>query len=198
MMRKILPLILAISVALGVHAAAAEPEENQEGFPPGFAQEMPREGSENRSGDNGGGMPPQGRREERAMPQGAPEMPQRDTALPEGQPQEENHAGQAMPVRPEDNKQSGEVQPGQTAENNSENNQESREQLDEAAAEPENEQRPDGFGEGNEFPNRDRRGEEQQEAGFFGFVKSYATPIFSVFLLAVAFVFVVLYKRREY
>ena len=40
--------------------------------------------------------------------------------------------------------------------------------------------------------------EVQQPTGFLGFVKTYSTPITSVFLLIFAYIFVIFYKRKNY
>ena len=40
--------------------------------------------------------------------------------------------------------------------------------------------------------------EVQQPAGFLGFVKTYSTPITSVVLLGLAFIFVIFYRRKNY
>ena len=39
---------------------------------------------------------------------------------------------------------------------------------------------------------------EEQPMGFLGFVKTYSTPITSVVLLGLAFIFVIFYKRKNY
>ena len=38
----------------------------------------------------------------------------------------------------------------------------------------------------------------EKETGFLGFIKTYSTPITSVFLLILAFIFVIFYKRKNY
>ena len=40
--------------------------------------------------------------------------------------------------------------------------------------------------------------QEEEPEGFLGFVKTYSTPIASVILLGLAFIFVVFYKRKNY
>lgn len=40
--------------------------------------------------------------------------------------------------------------------------------------------------------------QEEQPKGFLGFVKTYSTPITSVILLALAFIFVIFYRRKNY
>ena len=48
------------------------------------------------------------------------------------------------------------------------------------------------------FSGNMQTSQTEQEMGFLGFVKTYFTPITSVILLALAFVFVLLYKRKRY
>ena len=40
--------------------------------------------------------------------------------------------------------------------------------------------------------------QEEQPKGFLGFVKTYSTPITSVVLLGLAFIFVIFYRRKNY
>ena len=54
---------------------------------------------------------------------------------------------------------------------------------------------PDDFG--NEI-NREQQNISSEPLGFFGFVKAYSTPIISLVMLAGAFAFVLLYKRKNY
>ena len=59
-------------------------------------------------------------------------------------------------------------------------------------------QMPGGMG---GFPgNMQNQGQPQEEQpmGFLGFVKTYSTPITSVVLLGLAFVFVIFYRRKNY
>lgn len=40
--------------------------------------------------------------------------------------------------------------------------------------------------------------QEQQTTGFLGFIENYFTPVISVILLILAFIFVIFYKKRQY
>ena len=42
------------------------------------------------------------------------------------------------------------------------------------------------------------QGQQEVPEGFLGFIKTYATPITSVIFLALAFIFVIFYKRKNY
>ena len=57
---------------------------------------------------------------------------------------------------------------------------------------------PEGMGEffGNMQSSQNTAAE--QPTGFLGFVKTYSTPITSVVLLGLAFIFVIFYKRKNY
>ena len=61
------------------------------------------------------------------------------------------------------------------------------------------EKMPEGMG---SFPgniqNPNQNTKTEQEIGFWGFVKAYSTPITSVILLALAFIFVIFYRRKNY
>ena len=46
--------------------------------------------------------------------------------------------------------------------------------------------------------NFGERNQEEVPAGFRGFVKTYSTPIISLILLGLAFIFVIFYKRKNY
>lgn len=46
--------------------------------------------------------------------------------------------------------------------------------------------------------NFNEQTQEEQPVGFWGFVKTNSTPITSVILLALAFIFVIFYRRKNY
>ena len=51
------------------------------------------------------------------------------------------------------------------------------------------------------FPGNMQSGQDtatEQSTGFLGFVKTYSTPITSVVLLGLAFIFVIFYRRKNY
>ena len=53
----------------------------------------------------------------------------------------------------------------------------------------------------NGFPGNMQSGQNtaaEQPTGFLGFVKTYSTPITSVVLLGLAFIFVIFYRRKNY
>lgn len=58
---------------------------------------------------------------------------------------------------------------------------------------------PEGMGgfRGN-MQNNSERTTEAEPLTFWGFVKTYSTPITSVILLALAFIFVIFYRRKNY
>lgn len=56
---------------------------------------------------------------------------------------------------------------------------------------------PEGGFDGN-VQNSTQSTQPEQEKGFIGFVKNYSTPVISVILLILAYVFVFFYKRKSY
>ncbi len=49
-----------------------------------------------------------------------------------------------------------------------------------------------------DMQNTNQETQEETPKGFWGFVKTYSTPVISVILLGLAFIFVVFYKRKNY
>ena len=127
-------------------------------------------------------VPPEG------MPQGAPpnmpewmprgEMPQgAPPNMPEGMPQGEMPRGEMPQGAPPE--MQGEMPQGVVAEEVPAQNGEVPMQMP--------------------WGNRDMQNTETvQETGIKGFLKTYATPVISVILLILAFIFVVFYKRKRY
>lgn len=94
--------------------------------------------------------------------------------------------------------------------NNDENNSEITTPETEGNTSAENPQMPNGNPQlGGQMPGgmggfpgnmQNFNGQTQEDApkGFLGFVKTYSTPITSVILLGLAFVFVIFYRRKNY
>jgi len=55
-----------------------------------------------------------------------------------------------------------------------------------------------GMGATTDVQNNDQGIQTEQETDFFGFVKTYSTPVASVILLVLAFIFVIFYRRKNY
>ena len=72
------------------------------------------------------------------------------------------------------------------------------EQMPQNAKElPQFEGRMQGGFHGN-MQNNNQQTKEAEPMTFWGFVKTYSTPITSVILLALAFIFVIFYRRKNY
>ena len=189
MIKKVLPIILCLIFVFGISVSAANtqgdtPTENSQ-----TTEEMPNCQERPQGGGRGNmGMPPN-------MPSGEapPELPEGMTPpeMPNGEmPPQMN--GQA---NAENQQQSGQSSSGSNAENGT---------ASEENANPDRIQR----GEGNmggfrgEMPpgmtEQEQSTEEKAENKILTFVKTYSTPIISVVLLALAFVFVIFYKRKTY
>ena len=174
MIKKILPIILCLCLLFSISAMAANTNDNN--VPAKSSQEMPMQGGERPQGGNRGGQMPQG---EFTPPQNnmtnndESTAPQENNAL-------ENENTQAANNNPENNTQKPNESPEQNGQQNG--------------------QFPGGMQGGfpGEMQNGNQTTEAQQSTGFIGFVKTYSTPITSVILLALAFVFVLFYKKRSY
>ena len=145
---------------------------------------------ETQQGGGRGGMPPMGE-----MPQGE-FTPSEDFTPPEGFTPPQN-AGEFTP--PESSKNSAEAVTPPANENVTTENQQTQENGTESNQTPGRNQQFGGMG---GFPSnmQNFNGQTQEDApkGFLGFVKTYSTPITSVVLLGLAFIFVIFYRRKNY
>lgn len=175
-----------------------------------------------RQGRERSGMPPRGEMPsgDFAPPEGftPPEgefMPPKDFAPPEGEfmPPEEFSPAEGDVMPPQD---SGELMPPQSDENNNaetaapetdtgvaEENQKSTENNEKSEQtqnrnSPFGGRMPDGMGGFSGNMQNSQNTAAEQPTGFFGFVKTYSTPITSVVLLGLAFIFVIFYRRKNY
>lgn len=155
---------------------------------PAVSEEMPMQGGGRQGGGRGGMGMPRGD----AMPNG--EAP---PAMPEG----EMPTGEMTP--PQDNG-NAEIENGQqTQPSNSENKQDT---TTDTTNENSNRMQRGGMGGGMGGMNGGMPGNTQNtenaetvsQGGILDFIKTYSTPITSVILLALAFVFVIFYKRKTY
>ena len=173
MVKKILICGMCLMLSLGVSVSAAN--EMPQGSPPSN-MEMPQ------------GTPPEGME----LPEGV-EPPEDMQGFPGGE------QGQ----RPQGNTEDTQTKNGQPTDETGENAQQpqgqdgnqQQEQNAEAMTPPNMDfgggNMPGGFG-------RNNTQVETEPMTFMGFVKEYQTPIISVVLLLLAFVFIKLYKRKNY
>ena len=124
------------------------------------------------------------------------QMPQGEFTPPEGFTPPQN-AGEFAP--PESSKNNAEAVTPPANENVTTENQQTQENGTESNQTPGRNQQFGGMG---GFPGnmQNFNGQTQEDApkGFLGFVKTYSTPITSVVLLGLAFIFVIFYRRKNY
>lgn len=202
MPKKIIPIVLSLCLIFGVTSYAENEDAVNESENPPIAREMPEQGEkptdmrqapqegntpERPQGENRGGQAPRGdftppRQNETSNTAEKPNMPQ----------QSENNQNVTAPS--ENNAEKQKNTDAASGENDAQN------ALENAPGEngenaPFPGDMPDGF---PDDARNTQNAESEQTAGFIGFVKTYSTPITSVFLLIAAYVFVILYKRRNY
>ena len=222
MLKKVIPIILLLCIGLSVCIMAEDtvnetvPEVSQEthergsrgrrgmpamedmqgrGTPPSMPNGEPSgnftppEGGF-RSPENSGNFTPPENSGEFTPPQNSGEFtpPQNSGGFTPPQSNESNNAGTTVPKADE----------GVTEENSQ--IPESGEKSGQApnGRSPFGEQMPEGMG---GFFGNMQNGQNtaaKQPTGFLGFVKTYSTPITSVVLLGLAYLFVIFYKRKHY
>lgn len=211
MLKKIIWAVLSLCLLFGI-SAMAENTVNQD-IVPAASSEVPAKGgfdpSQMPQGDFDPSKMPQGGFDSSKMPRGdfdPSKMPQGGfdpSQMPEGSFMPPSGNGTMADNIPNAPKDSG------TENGKSQKPEEGAQTNDENASDLEIGNRTDddksAFGgglPGDSFPGTMQDGvpntEEEQQIDFFGFVRTYATPITSVILLALAYLFVFLYKRKHY
>lgn len=194
MKKKILIIsVFCLAMCMGVFAA-----ENPEtaGAETDTAKTQIQEGETKREGMRGGGemrgMPPKGDENGGGFRERGGEEPPRTQ---ENQQSGNNENSESVP------KSDGGQNSGMTANENkitADGTEETSENGgEESFGERPQMNEPRGF-EGENMQTRPNNANLQQEKSFWETVKEYSAPILSVVLLALAFVFVKLYKRRMY
>lgn len=197
MLKKVIPVVISLCLICSIGGMAAPTSAGNSETIPEVAEQIPQ-------GDRGNmGTLPSGGMQNRGTP---PQMPNGEMP-PAGISRGQRPAGEVTPPQ-----NAEEVTPPQgdfaVPQNNDANAAaEATPSPIDGNAEAENSQMPSGdspFGgrmpEG--FPgamqNSSAQSTETQPTGFLGFVKTYSTPITSVVLLGLAFIFVVFYRRKNY
>lgn len=183
MIKKILPVILCLCLVFGISAMAVNSTDSTGTDTPAVTEEMPMPGGGGMRGGRGGRGGPQG---ESAESREMPAMP--DGGMPRGERMAPDNGGNT------ENKNVQQTQPA------------SEENVSGEATDTTNEntnrmQRGGMGGQGGMQGNTQsisETSEAQSQGGILGFVKTYSTPILSVILLILAFVFVAFYKRKSY
>jgi len=190
MLKKITPIVLSLCLILGI-SVTAENTSGNENIPSTSSERSMR-------GDFDPSRMPQGNFDPSRMPQGnfnPSNMPEGFTS-PEGDftpPQSNESSNTETNVTPTNENEDVTEDNPQTFENGNESDKMQN------GNSPFGGQMPGGMGgfPGN-MQNAQNVATEEQSTGLWGFVKTYSTPITSVVLLALAFVFVLFYKRKNY
>ncbi len=190
MVKKILICSICLMLLLGVSVSAQR--EMPQGNPPSN-MEIPQ------------GNPPSGMQRPQGTPPEGMELPE-GAEPPQGMPEDrEVFSGGEQGQRPQGNTDNTQLDAGQPTNEAGENaNQPQGQDVNGEVPQNQNGNQmtpPDmDFGVGN-MPSgfgKNNTPIDAEQVTFMGFVKEYQTPIISVVLLLLAFVFVKLYKRKNY
>ena len=199
MLKKVIPIVILLCLIFSISVIAQNEMPTSEDTVTEVSEQMPQGAEEQPRGVRGNmGTLPSGDMQGRTPP-----------TMPNGKiPREGMNRGQ---------KPSGEITPPQNAEVDSavnvpqstpaaketaENTTSTDEQNNHDTEEnPQFEGRKPGGMQGG-FPgnmqNNNQQAKDAEPMTFWGFVKTYSTPIASVILLALAFIFVIFYRRKNY
>lgn len=201
MLKKVIPIVVTLCLIFGVSAMAENTNAVTDGSVAETSQQMPQ-GERMQGGRGNMRTPPSGAMQGRTppnMPNG--EMPQGEFTPPKGFTPPQN-AGEFAPS--ESSKNNAEAVTPPANENVTTQNKQTQENGTQSNQTPGRNQQfggqmPGGMG---GFPGnmQNFNGQTQKDApkGFLGFVKTYSTPITSVVLLGLAFIFVIFYRRKNY
>ena len=210
MLKKVIPIVVVLCLIFGISAMAENINAVTDGSVAESPQQMPQ-GERPQGGRGNMGMPPGGDMQDRTppnMPNG--EMPQGDFAPPEeftppdGEFTPPQNAGEFTQSQSTESNKTEETTTPQADTAVTEENQQSPENSEESGQtqienSPFGGETPEGMG---GFPGNmqsfNGQTQEEQLKGFLGFVKTYSTPITSVVLLGLAFIFVIFYRRKNY
>lgn len=215
MLKKLISMVLSICLVLSVNALAVETATDEN--IPSASREMPQGGEGRRrtppSMPNGefdpSQMPQRGEFDPSKMPQRGEfdpsKMPERGEFDPSKIPQENNNGTKPQGNAPADRTapaDNGAQAPSPQTNINPDN--EAGDTVGEVPADGEGQPQfggrfPGGMGGFNGGMQEGAQPvQSSQQTGFAGFVKTYSTPITSVILLGLAYVFLFLYKRKHY
>ncbi len=190
MQKKVISIVLALCLMFSISVMAENENPVSEETVPEVSQQLPQGAEERPQGGRGNmGMPPSGEMPTRGTP---PNMPN-GKMPPEGMNRDQRPQGELAPPQNNDINNNDEIATSQDGDTSTENPQV-------PGGNPQfGGQMPGGMGgfSGN-MQNFNRQTQEEVPMTFLGFVKTYSTPITSVILLALAFVFVIFYRRKNY
>ena len=196
MFKKVVPIVISLCLIFSISVMAENTSAVTDGSAAGASQQMPQ-GERTQGGRGNMGTPPSGAMQGRTppnMPNG--EIPQGEFTPPEGFTPPQN-AGESAP--PESSKNNTEAVTPPANENVTTENKQIQENGTESNQTPGRNQQFGGMGgfPGN-MQNFNGQTQEAEPMTFGSFVKTYSTPITSVILLALAFIFVIFYRRKNY
>ena len=199
MLKKVIPIVISLCLIFSISVMAENEIPTSEETVPEVLEQIPQGAEEQSQGDLGNmGTPPSGDMQGRISP-----------TMPNGKtPREGMNRGQkpSREVTPPQNTEFGNTekvsQSTSTVEEPAENETSTDEQNNHNTEKnPQFEGRMPGGIQGG-FPgnmqNNNQQTKDVEPMTFWGFVKTYSTPIASVILLALAFIFVIFYRRKNY
>lgn len=192
MLKKVIPMVISLCLICSISVMAENTNATNDGTAPEVEEQIPQRKQGNiqmpPADDMQGRTPP-------SMPNGemSPEGMNRGQR-PSGNHDSSQNSGEFVPPQNNEANHNSETASPQTEGNTSAENSQTpgdNQQFDG--------QIPGGMGgfPGN-MQNFNQNTQTEQETGFLGFVKTNSTPITSVILLALAFAFVVFYRRKNY
>ncbi len=190
MLKKVIPIILMLCLIFSISVMAENENPVSEETVPEVSQQMPQ-GAEGRpqGGQGNMGIPPSGEMPTRGTP---PNMPN-GKMPPEGMNRDQRPQGELAPPQTNETNNNTEIATSHGGDTSTENPQVPSGNHQFGG------QMPGGMGgfPGN-MQNFNGQTQEEVPTGFLGFVKTNSTPITSVILLALAFIFVIFYRRKNY
>ena len=176
MVKRIVTIIVSLSLVFSISTFAT----NSAGSTttPSASEEIPMQRGGSRQGAEASSTEdlPQGDKSQNGE---MPTMPEGEMPFGEGTPPQNNENATAGNIQQEQPQNGENAQGNATLENNP----------------PRNGMMP---GDRGEMQGNAQNAEAQSKTGVLGFIQTYFTPITSVFLLILAFVFVAFYKRKRY
>mgnify|MGYP003290343475 CR=1 FL=1 len=199
MLKKVIPIVILLCLIFSISVMAENEISTSEETVPEVLEQIPQGAEEQPQGDRGNkGTPPSGDMPDRT----SPTMPNAKTPR-EGMNRGQKPSGEVTPPKNTEFGNTEKVSQSTSAvEESAENETSTDEQNNHNTEEnPQFEGRMPGGMQGGFPGNMQSNSGQTQEAEpmtFGSFVKTYSTPITSVILLALAFIFVIFYRRKNY
>ena len=203
MIKKVAPIVAVLCLIFSISAMAENTSTVTDGSDISVSQQMPQ-GELQQGGRGNMGMPPSGDMQGRTppyMPDG--KMPQGEFAPPEGFTPPKN-SGEFTPSQNDVKTIGTEANEPNEDVGITEENKQKQDNVEQSAQTQSENQQFGGriSGDMGGFPgnmqNFNGQTQEDTPKGFMGFVKTYFTPIISVVLLGLAYIFVIFYRRKNF